>query len=276
MRAGILDTDSGFVRVLRRRLEEAGWHAITLASAVPAHELLALRLNALVLDVAPLGVDAWPYLERTCVRAPDLGLVVCTAPSTVAQRVRGLRLGVDDWMTKPCHPMETVARLESVVRRRKHLEAGRRGEGARVAGALEVRSGVYQAFANGVSAGLTRREFELLDLMVDSGGCVLERERIYERVWGYAMVPGDRSVDVYVRKLRRKLRAVSPGWDYVHTHFRIGYRFAPEPALDAQRVELGDHGHPRPHDEQHRSAPQAPDHAGDHRAGHLPGVLALP
>jgi DNA-binding response OmpR family regulator len=228
MRVAILDTDSGFVRVLRKRLDDAGWQACTLASAVPVHELVASRVNALVLDPTPLGNEAWLFVETLCARAPDLGLVVCTAPSTVTQRVRGLRSGVDDWVTKPCHPVEVVARLESVVRRRRHVRADH--DALLVAGGLELRTGLYQAFAHGLSAGLTRREFELLELMAGADGRVLERELIYERVWGYAMVPGDRSVDVYVRKLRRKLEAVSPGWRYIHTHFRIGYRFAPEPA----------------------------------------------
>ena len=57
---------------------------------------------------------------------------------------------------------------------------------------------------------------------------MLRREEIYERVWGYAMAHGDRSVDVFVRKLRQKLRAISPGWSYIHTHFGVGYRFSPE------------------------------------------------
>jgi DNA-binding winged helix-turn-helix (wHTH) protein len=58
---------------------------------------------------------------------------------------------------------------------------------------------------------------------------VLRREEIYERVWGYAMAHGDRSVDVFVRKLRQKLRSASPQWSYIHTHFGVGYRFAPQP-----------------------------------------------
>ena len=58
---------------------------------------------------------------------------------------------------------------------------------------------------------------------------MLEREDIYQRVWGYTMARGDRSVDVFVRKLRQKLEVISPGWRYVHTHFGVGYRFAPEP-----------------------------------------------
>ena len=69
---------------------------------------------------------------------------------------------------------------------------------------------------------------------------MLQREEIYQRVWGYAMVHGDRSVDVFVRKLRSKLERVSPGWRYIHTHFGIGYRFAAEPveAVAAEPVAV--------------------------------------
>jgi DNA-binding response OmpR family regulator len=66
---------------------------------------------------------------------------------------------------------------------------------------------------------------------------VLEREDIYQRVWGYTMAHGDRSVDVFVRKLRSKLEAVSPGWRYVHTHFGVGYRFAPEPVVEVREPD---------------------------------------
>jgi DNA-binding response OmpR family regulator len=77
---------------------------------------------------------------------------------------------------------------------------------------------------------LTRREFELIELLAGAEGQVLEREEIYRRVWGYAMARGDRSVDVFVRKLRQKLDRASPDWRYIHTHFGVGYRFSPEPA----------------------------------------------
>jgi DNA-binding response OmpR family regulator len=147
----------------------------------------------------------------------------------VGQRVRGLRLGVDDWMTKPCHPEELIARVEAVVRR------GRRASvpapvAALVAGELEIRPERFQAFVGDRSLDLTRREFELIHLLATAEGQVLPREDIYRRVWGYAMAHGDRSVDVFVRKLRQKLERHSPGWVYIHTQFGIGYRFAPEPA----------------------------------------------
>jgi DNA-binding response OmpR family regulator len=227
-RIAVLDSDTGFLQVLTKRLEAAGWQHRVLASPVPLDTLVAMRLNAIVLDLAVLGPAAWSYLEKLCARLPQLGVVVCTGQSSVAQRVRGLRLGADDWITKPCHPEEVIARAEAVIRRRRRADMRTERE-AVVAGELEVRADQFQAFAGGVSADLTRREFELIQLLADSAGQVLPREEIYERVWGYAMVHGDRSVDVFVRKLRQKLERVSPGWRYIHTHFGIGYRFAPEP-----------------------------------------------
>ena len=85
------------------------------------------------------------------------------------------------------------------------------------------------------SLDLTRREFELLLLLAEAEGQVLEREAIYQRVWGYAMAHGDRSVDVFIRKLRQKLEKRSPGWGYIHTHFGVGYRFDPESVDDGAR-----------------------------------------
>jgi DNA-binding response OmpR family regulator len=94
-------------------------------------------------------------------------------------------------------------------------------------GEITIRPDLYQAYVHDVSLELTAREFEILHLLSGSDR-VLRREEIYERVWGYAMAHGDRSVDVFVRKLRQKLRAGSPVWSYIHTHFGVGYRFAAE------------------------------------------------
>ena len=97
-------------------------------------------------------------------------------------------------------------------------------------GEITIRPDLYQAYRGTASLELTAREFEILHLLVQSDR-VLRREEIYERVWGYAMAHGDRSVDVFVRKLRQKLRTASATWSYIHTHFGVGYRFAPERLL---------------------------------------------
>ena len=89
----------------------------------------------------------------------------------------------------------------------------------------------------GRSLKLTRREFEVIELLALAGNEPVQREVIYERLWGYAMLRCDRSVDVFVHKLRRKLTDASPQWQYIHTHWGLGYRFAaelvdrPEPAV---------------------------------------------
>jgi DNA-binding response OmpR family regulator len=235
LRVAVLDRDTGFIQVLAKRLDRLGHEHRVLASAVHPDDLVAMRVSALVVDVALLGPDAWEWLERTCAALPGLGVVVCTGPSTVAQRVRGLRLGADDWVTKPCHPEEVIARVEAVVRCRRRADTRTDAEPV-VAGEVEIRADQYQAFVDGRSVDLTRREFELIELLSGAQGRVLEREAIYERVWGYAMARGDRSVDVFVRKLRQKLEKASPQWRYIHTHFGVGYRFAPEPADGVELV----------------------------------------
>jgi DNA-binding response OmpR family regulator len=237
MKVAVIDSDSGFVQVLTKRMQGMSWQFRTLAAPVPVDDLVAMRINCLVIDLALLGPQAWEYLERVSDAIPGLGVVVCTERSTVAQRVRGLRLGADDWVSKPCHPEEVIARVEAVVRRRRRVET--RGDAPPVvAGELSIRADQFQAFVGGQSLDLTRREFELLQLLADARGTVLQREEIYQRVWGYAMAHGDRSVDVFVRKLRQKLETASPQWRYIHTHFGIGYRFDPEtddiPVLDVK------------------------------------------
>lgn len=227
IRVAVIDTDSGFLQVLGKRMEALDWQFRVLDGTVPLDSLVSMRLNALVVDLLTLGPQGWEYLERVTSMLPGLGVVVCTGRSTVAQRVRALRLGADDWITKPCHPEELIARVEAVARRRRRTEP-QAERGPLVVGELEIRADQFQAFVGGRSADLTRREFELIQLLADSEGQVLQREEIYQRVWGYAMAHGDRSVDVFIRKIRQKLTRLSPNWRYVHTHFGIGYRFAAE------------------------------------------------
>jgi DNA-binding response OmpR family regulator len=229
-RLAVIDRDPGFMQVLSNRLDALGWDYRTVSSAVTADVLVAMRLNALVFDVTVLGPGSWEYLEGVCARLPGLAVIICTGPSSVAQRVRGLRLGADAWVTKPCHAEELICIVEAAIRRHRRNEMPAL-EAAVDVGEIIVRPDLYQAYAGQVSLELTAREFEILHLLAQSDR-VLRREEIYERVWGYAMAHGDRSVDVFVRKLRQKLRAASPQWDYIHTHFGVGYRFAPERELN--------------------------------------------
>ena len=226
LRLAVLDREPGFMQVLSNRLQTLGSEYRALSAPATPDALVAMRLNALVVDLAILGPGGWGYLERVCSGLPGLAVIVCTGPSSVAQRVRGLRLGADAWVTKPCHAEELICVVEAAARRHRRTEMPELEAAARF-GEITVRPDLYQAYAETVSLELTAREFEILYLLTGSDR-VLRREEIYERVWGYAMAHGDRSVDVFVRKLRQKLRAASPKWNYIHTHFGVGYRFAPE------------------------------------------------
>jgi DNA-binding response OmpR family regulator len=98
-------------------------------------------------------------------------------------------------------------------------------------GGLEIRPAELQAFAHGARVNFTVREFETFYALAERCDRVVSRRELYAAVWGGEMSHRDRSVDVFVRKVRGKLAAVSPGWTYVHTHFGIGYRFSPERTL---------------------------------------------
>jgi DNA-binding response OmpR family regulator len=261
LRLAVIDRDPGFMQVLSKRLGPLGWDHRALANPVTVEALVAMRLNALVVDVAVLGPDSWEYIERVCARLPALAVIVCTGPSSVAQRVRGLRLGCDAWVTKPCHPEELICVVEAAIRRHRRAEMPGL-EGAIEVGEITIRPDLYQAYAHQTSLDLTAREFEILQLLAQSDR-VLRREEIYERVWGYAMAHGDRSVDVFVRKLRQKLRSASPSWSYIHTHFGVGYRFAPAPD-DVDHADL--HAVP---DKDVGEVPSAPEGADDHRTADL-------
>ena len=95
-------------------------------------------------------------------------------------------------------------------------------------GGLEIRPNELQVFVHGTRVGFTVREFQTFFALAERCDRVVTRQQLYGLVWGGDMPRRDRSVDVFVRKVRRKLAAVSPGWTYIHTHFGIGYRFSPE------------------------------------------------
>jgi DNA-binding response OmpR family regulator len=232
-RIALLDDDSGFLLVLSKRLERRDLAYRKVGRRVSANAVARMEIDALIIDPAVLGPRAWEWLERLCELRPELGIVVCTASSTVAERVQALRLGVDDWLSKPCHPEELVARVEAVTLR------GRRPEPPStepvLIGEVTIRPDQYQAFVGGESLRLTRREYQLMSLLARSPWEVHTREALYECLWGYEMVRNDRSVDVFVHKLRRKLEQASPAWRYIHTHFGVGYELGAEP-LEAGSV----------------------------------------
>jgi DNA-binding response OmpR family regulator len=225
-RVAVIASDRAFVQVLLNRVDRLGWQSLAHATAPTVHELLGERLSAIVVDPEVLDEDVFAFIEHVGKLAPELALVVVSEGSSVRERVRALHLGADDWMMKPCHPDEVAARIEAILRRGRRATS-RLMTAPSVSGELEIDMSRFQVYVGEQSLDFTRREFEVLRLLAGAAAKVLTREEIYEQVWGYRMAHGDRSVDVFVRKVRQKLEKASPEWTYIHTHFGLGYRFEP-------------------------------------------------
>src|SRR6201997_1383033 len=159
LRVAVIDRDPGFMQVLANRLGALGCEHRALSSPATVETLVAMRLNALVLDLTVVGPDSWEYLERVCTRLGNLAVVVCTGPSSVAQRVRGLRLGADAWITKPCHPEELICVVEAALRRHRRVSLPEL-EAPTTVGELTIRHDLHQVYVGEMSVELTAREFE--------------------------------------------------------------------------------------------------------------------
>lgn len=229
-RVALISADRSLVQVLVNRMERLGWQVASHSEAPTTHELFGERLSAIVVDPELFGADeVFDFVESVGKLAPELALVVVAAQqSSVRDRVRALHLGADDWIVKPCHPDEVAARIEAILRRARRATS-RLMTTPSMSGELEIDMTRFQVYVGEESLDFTRREFDVLRLLAGAAGKVLTREEIYEQIWGYRMAHGDRSVDVYVRKVRQKLEKASRGWTYIHTHFGHGYRFEPSP-----------------------------------------------
>ena len=169
-----------------------------------------------VLDIMLPGIDGYELLGY--LRSTGTPVIFVTARNSLQDRVRGLNLGADDYLTKPFEPLELVARVESVLRR-----AGRANVVLRAFG-VELDPAAHTVSRDGRPVHLAPREFELLELLMRNRGLTLYREVLYERLWGDDEAFDTRPLDLCIARLRRKL-----GWkDEIRTVFRVGYRLEKE------------------------------------------------
>ena len=169
-----------------------------------------------VLDIMLPGIDGYELLGY--LRSTGTPVIFVTARTSLQDRVRGLNLGADDYLTKPFEPLELVARVESVLRR-----AGRANVVLRAFG-VELDPAAHTVSRDGRPVHLAPREFELLELLMRNRGLTLYREVLYERLWGDDESFDTRPLDLCIARLRRKL-----GWkDEIRTVFRVGYRLEKE------------------------------------------------
>jgi DNA-binding response OmpR family regulator len=220
----VVDDDPTVADVVRRYLERAGM-AVELAVDGPA-ALDAFERNPpdlVVLDLMLPGIDGLEVCKRMRHASPVLPIIMLTAMGEEVDRIVGLQLGADDYVTKPFSPRELVLRVQSVLRR---TVAQPMPTSVLVDGDLVVDTGRRSATLGGEPLSLTIREFDLLVALMSQPGIALKRAQLLEQVWGWTF--GDQStITVHIRRLREKIEKDPAAPSRIHTVWGIGYRYEP-------------------------------------------------
>jgi DNA-binding response OmpR family regulator len=168
------------------------------------------------------GIDGWKLIETA--RAEGIGtpIVVVSARGTEHDRVHALEIGADDYLVKPFSMKELVARVRAAARRGVRPEQEQRGEPIEIA-ELRIDPSRVQAYVNDKSAELTPTEFRLLYALALERGRVMTRDELLQKLWGRRQTHRDRTVDVFVRKVRDKLDALDARNTYIQTRYGVGY-----------------------------------------------------
>ena len=234
----IVEDDEVLAGVMRRHLAQAG-HDVEWAADGDRglRKIRFERPDVCVVDLMMPGTDGWGVIEQMRAEGVDIPVIVLSARSSEHDKVHTLGIGADDYLVKPASMRELVARVEAALRRSGRAAAvpvETENDEAIEAPGIRIdfrthRALVETAPGSWEDAALTVREFRLLVTLARARGRVLSRDELQQRVWGTPHRPRDRIVDVCVRKIREKLDARSPQYDFIQTHYGVGYRFEPEP-----------------------------------------------
>ena len=225
----IVEDDDVIARGMTRHLAAAGFDAV----AVPNGETGLARLrferpDVCVLDLMLPGLDGWRFIEQARGEGIGTPIVVVSARGTEHDRVHALEIGADDYLVKPFSMKELVARVAAVARRGTQAAEPRRGEEIELE-ELRLDPRNVQAYVAGQSAELTPTEFRLLYALAEDAGRVLSRDELLQRVWGRRATHRDRTVDVFVRKLREKEDTRAPRHTFIQTRYGVGYKLEAVP-----------------------------------------------
>ena len=223
----IVEDDEVIAEGMARHLEAGGFDAVSVAKGEQG--LARLRYenpDVCVLDLMLPERDGWSVIETA--RAEGIGtpIVVVSARGTEHDRVHALEIGADDYLVKPFSMKELVARVRAAARRGVRPQEVPRGEPI-VVGELRIDPRDVQAYVNGESADLTPTEFRLLYALALEQGRVVTRDELLQRLWGRRETHRDRTVDVFVKKLREKLDRRGASQTYIQTRYGVGYKFEP-------------------------------------------------
>lgn len=218
----IVEDDPSLCETVQLYIEREGLRCLTAANGNDAiAQIQRFRPELMVLDIMLPDVDGFCVCQQVRAAGCFVPILMLTARAAEGDRLQGLTLGADDYLTKPFSAKELVARVKSLLRRAYRV--GYR-DVSRTNGVVVDRLQRH-AFLNGKLVALRGKEFDLLAQLVDSPGRAYSREELLERVWSYDFEGDSRIVDVYIRKLREKIELDPAHPNYIQTVWGVGYRF---------------------------------------------------
>lgn len=222
----IVDDEPSICALLAFNLDKAGYHTLEADNGHTAVELVrTAKPDLIILDVMLPGIDGMEVCRilKGQQHTAGIPIIMLTAKNDEVDKIIGLELGADDYMTKPFSPRELVARVKAVLRR---SHKGSIQDGQLVVGKLKLNFTSYEAYLASDKLELTPKEYELLKLFVTNVGRAYSREQLLEKVWGYEYFGDTRTVDVHVRHLRAKLAKQPEIAEAIETVRGVGYRFS--------------------------------------------------
>lgn len=219
----IVDDDIKLVQLLKTYFDKEGFITYTANDGLDAmQEVRQRKPDIMILDLMLPGLDGWDVCRRIR-RDNDIPIIMLTARDEESDRLVGLEIGADDYVSKPFSPKEVVARAKAILRR-THREVVQ--QGMIKAGGLTIDLGRHQVMNGAQLVDLTPTEFKLLEILADNAGKVFSRLQIVEQTQGYTFEGYERTIDAHIKNLRRKLEVNPKEPQYILTVYGIGYKFA--------------------------------------------------
>jgi two-component system alkaline phosphatase synthesis response regulator PhoP len=224
----IVDDEQNILNIVSAYLQAEGYTVHTASDgSAGLRAARSLKPDLLVLDIMLPGLDGIELLQQLR-RESDVYVIMLTAKSEETDKVIGLAVGADDYLTKPFSPRELVARIKAALRRYGHSSGPADTPGVLAFRRLRIDVGARRVWKNGQPVELTTIEFELLHALAEHQGRVLSREQLLERVWGHDFYGEDRVVDVHLGHVRKKIETDPANPEFIVTVRGVGYRFEDE------------------------------------------------
>lgn len=226
----IVDDDRFLLENVRKLLTSQGYEVDSATSGEDAIKHLSeCSVDLMVLDVGLPGIDGISLCRR--IRSKwHFPVIMLTARTDAMDKVVGLEVGADDYLTKPFEPMELLARVRAQLRRSTEYQMEATLPDRIEVGDLVIDGELRDVLVSGQAAGLTNREYELLEYLARNSGRVLSRDTLFEKVWGYEIDFNSNSLDVYIYRIRKKIEPDPDNPRYLHTLRGYGYKFQNVPA----------------------------------------------